>query len=169
MPSIFEEFICDRASPTHLKKSVTVKYMSNAANKTFDIPNNSGSSSDYMRNKKSKLMYCNRSGHCNNKGVSSYAEKNLIQNGRMIEEPVDGVTYDLHSNLVTQLNYNNVLTISDLSGNKTTIDMNARPLYYVYNIDPKGSMFGKTVCAENNMVNYRVPYVPIPPQTVYKN
>ena len=143
--------------------------MSNIAKNTFDIPNNAGSSGDYIKNKKSKLMYCNRSGHCNNKGVSSYAEKNLIENGRMIEEPILGITNDLHSNLVTQLNYDNVLILSDLSGNPTSIDMNARPLYYVYNIDPNGSMFGKTVCAENNMVNYRIPYVPLPTQTVYKN
>lgn len=143
--------------------------MSNIAKNTFDIPNKAGSSGDYIKNKKSKLMYCNRSGHCNNKGVSSYAEKNIIENGRMIEEPLNGVTNDLHSSLFTQLNYDNVLTLSDLSGNPTTIDMNIRPLYFAYKIDPNGSMFGKTVCAENNMINYRVPYVPLPPQTVYKN
>jgi hypothetical protein len=143
--------------------------MSNIAKNTFDIPNNAGSSSDYIKNKKSKLMYCNRSGHCNNKGVSSYEEKNIIQNGKMIEEPVGGVTNDLHSNLFTQLNYDNVLILSDLSGNPTTIDMNIRPLYWAYKIDPNGSMFGKTVCAENSMIHYRVPYVPLPTQTVYKN
>ena len=144
--------------------------MSNIAKQTFDIPNKSGSSSDYMRNKKSKMMYCNRSGHCNNKGVSSYEEKNLIQNGRMIEEPLFEITNDLHSNLVTQLNYSNVKILVDVSGNKITdIDMNVRPLYDKYRIDPDGSMFGNTVCAENNMVNYRVPYIPLPTQTVYKN
>lgn len=140
--------------------------MSNIAKNTFDIPNNAGSSGDYIKNKKSKLMYCNRSGYCNNKGVSSYAEKFLIDNGRMIEEPVDGVTNDLHSNLFTQLNYDNVLTLSDLSGNSTTIDMNVRPLYWAYKIDPNGSMFGKTVCAENSMINYRVPYVPLDRKSV---
>ena len=144
--------------------------MSNIAKQTFDIPNKSGSSSDYMRNKKSKMMYCNRSGHCNNKGVPSYEEKNLIQNGRMIEEPLFEITNDLHSNLVTQLNYSNVKILVDVSGNKITdIDMNVRPLYDKYRIDPDGSMFGNTVCAENNMVNYRVPYIPLPTQTVYKN
>jgi hypothetical protein len=143
--------------------------MSNLAKQTFDIPNNAGSSGDYIKNKKSKLMYCNRSGYCNNKGVSSYEEKNIIQNGRMIEEPVDSITNDLHSNLKTQMDYNNVKTFTDLSGNATTIDMVIRPLYFAYNIDPKGSLFGNTPCSENNMVHYRVPYVPQPPQIVYKN
>jgi hypothetical protein len=143
--------------------------MSNIAKNTFDIPNNAGSSGDYIKNKKSKLMYCNRSGYCNNKGVSSYAEKTLIDNGRMMEEPLDTVTNDLHSNLFTQLNYDNVVTLSDLSGNPTTIDLNVSHLYWAYKIDPNGAMFGKTICAENNMIHYRVPYVPLPAQVVYKN
>ena len=77
----------------------------NIAKQAFEIPNKGGSSSDYLKNKKSKLMYCNRSGHCNNKLVSSYAEKNIIQNGRNLETPVDSITFHLYSNLDTQLNY----------------------------------------------------------------
>lgn len=147
----------------------------NFAKQTFDLPNNSGSSGDYIKNKKSKLLYCNRSGHCNNKKVSSYADKNIIQNGRMLEEPLDEVTYDLHSNLVTQLDYNNVKTYVDISNNQpTAIDLafatgNAIPLYALYSIDPDGAMFGKTVCADNNLVTYRTAYTPLPPQTIYKN
>lgn len=144
--------------------------MYNFAKQSFEIPNKGGSSSDYMKNKKSKLMYCNRSGHCNNKGVSSYAEKNLIQNGRMIDEPVDSVTFHLYSNLDTQLNYSNVKTVTDVTNNDTTtIDMNNLPFYASYSVDPDGSMFGNTVCAENNLLHYRVPYIPLPAQTVYKN
>jgi hypothetical protein len=143
--------------------------MSNLAKQAFDIPNNAGSSGDYIKNKKSKLMYCNRSGYCNNKGISSYEEKNIIQNGRMIEEPIDSITNDLHSNLKTQLNYDNVSILTDLSGNPTTIDMTLTPFYFEYLIDPNGSLFGKTPCSENNLIHYRVPYVAQPPQIVYKN
>lgn len=148
--------------------------MYNNSKQTFNLQNKSGSSGDYIKNKKSKLMYCNRSGYCNNKGVSSYSEKNLIENGKMIEEPIEAITYELNSSLLTQLDYDNVKTYVDLDGNRTAIDLgfavgNAIPLYSLYKIDPDGSMFGKTVCAENNLLNYRVAYEPVPTQVVYKN
>ena len=142
----------------------------NTAKQAFEIPNKGGSSSDYLKNKKSKLMYCNRSGHCNNKLVSSYAEKNIIQNGRNLETPVDSITFHLYSNLDTQLNYTGIRTIVDLSsGLVGAINNSIVPLYKESRIDPDGSMFGSTVCAANNLMNYRVPYLPQPNQTVYKN
>ncbi len=141
----------------------------NIANRTFEISNKGSSSGDYLKNKKSKLMYCSRQGICNNKKVTSYEQRNMIESGRLLDAPKDQYTNDLHSNLKTQMNYNAVATFVDLSGNPTTIDMNIRPLYFAYVIDPKGSLFGNTACAENNMINYRVPYVPLPPQVVYKN
>lgn len=141
----------------------------NIARPAFEIPNKGGSSSDYLTNKKSRVMYCNRTGTCNNKGVKSYAEKNLISIKNALESPIETVTYDLHSNLETQLNYENVKIITDMNSNTTCINMGLLPLYQSYKIDTDGIMFGKTVCAENNYVNYRERIVPLPKQTVYWN
>ena len=144
----------------------------NVAKRTFDAPKSSGSASDYLKNKKSKMMYCNRQGVCNNKGVSSYADKALIANGRMIEEPIPVITNDLYSNLTTQLDYSGDKLLTDISGNQnviTGIDLTLVPFYYSYQVDPDGVMFGTSECNYNTFINSRVNYVPMPPQTVYKN
>lgn len=141
----------------------------NIARPAFEIPNKGKSSSDYLTNKKSKVMYCNRTGTCNNKGIKSYAEKNLINIKQALEAPIETITYDLYSNLQTQLNYANVKIITDMNSAPTCINMGLLPFYQSYKIDTDGIMFGKTVCAENNYVNYREPTVPLPKQTVYWN
>ena len=143
----------------------------NIANQAFEIPNKGGSSSDYLTNKKSRLMFCNRSGICNNKGVKSYAEKVIIDNGRLLDAPTDAITFDLHSNLHTQMNYSGARLITDLSQNSITcIDGLLLPFYDHYRTDIDGSMFGKTVCAENNFVNFREAHIPLPTtNTVYWN
>lgn len=139
----------------------------NAARTTFENRGSSSSSSDYLTNKKSKMLYCNKSGPCNNKGVSSYAEKCLIDNGRMIDAPIESLTYNLYSSLETQLNLAGVQTVTGLTGAMGSIDMTLTPIYAHYKIDPIGEMFGKTICNGNNLVKYRIPYQPLPPQTVY--
>ena len=143
----------------------------NIARQAFEIPNKGGSSSDYLTNKKSKLMFCNRSGICNNKGVKSYAEKVIIDNGRLLESPVDAITYDLYSNLQTQMDYSGARLITDISNNSITcINVALIPFYDNYRTDIDGSMFGKTVCSENNFVNFREAYIPLPTtNTVYWN
>ena len=143
----------------------------NVARQAFELPNKGGSSSDYLTNKKSRLMYCNRSGICNNKGVKSYAEKVIIDNGRLLDSPIDAITYDLHSNLHTQMNYSGARLITDVSGNNVTcIDGNKTPFYDYYRTDVDGSMFGKTTCSENNFVNFREAHIPLSTtNTVYWN
>jgi hypothetical protein len=144
----------------------------NIANQAFEIPNKGGSSSDYLTNKKSRLMYCNRSGICNNKGVKSYAERVIIDNGRLLDSPIDAITFDLHSNLHTQMNYSGARLITDLSGgnNITCINVALIPFYDNYRTDIDGSMFGKTVCSENNFVNFREAHIPLSTtNTIYWN
>ena len=142
----------------------------NIAKQAFEIPNKGGTSGDYLTNKKSRLLYCNRAGICNNKGVKSYAEKRLIDNGRMLDSPIEAITYDLYSNLQTHLNYSGVKIITDVSNNDTTcIDGSLLPFYDSYRIDVDGSMFGKTVCAENNYVNFRETPTPISTTKIFWN
>jgi hypothetical protein len=64
-------------------------------------------------------------------------------------------TSALYINLITKLNLENVVVVSDLSGNinPVTIDTTVEP-YLKYNIDPSGNLFGNTVCGINNFENY---------------
>ncbi len=140
------------------------------ANRTFEISNKGTSSGDYLKNKKSKLMYCSRQGICNNKKVTSYEQRNMIESGRLLDEPIDQYTYDLNSNLKMQLDFAGTRIITDVvTGENTPINLASIPFYETYRIDKDGTLFGKTVCAENNYVNYRIPVQVLPEQKVYWN
>ena len=142
----------------------------NIANRTFEISNKGTSSGDYLKNKKSKLMYCSRQGICNNKKVTSYEQRNMIESGRLLDTHNDEYTYDLHSNLEMQLDFANTHLITDrFTGENTPINMARVPFYQSYSIDKDGTLFGKTVCSENNYVNYRTPLQTLPEQKVYWN
>jgi hypothetical protein len=142
----------------------------NIANRTFEISNKGSSSGDYLKNKKSKLMYCSRQGICNNKKVTSYEQRNMIESGRLLDAPKDQYTNDLHSNLETELDFSGTHIVTDVeTGLNTPINIGITPFYRFYNIDKDGTLFGKTVCAENNYVNYRTPVKQLPKQNVYWN
>ena len=142
----------------------------NIANRTFEISNKGTSSGDYLKNKKSKLMYCSRQGICNNKKVTSYEQRNMIESGRLLDAPKDQYTYDLHSNLEMQLDFTGTRILTDvITGQNSTLNIALIPFYEFYDIDKDGTLFGKTVCAENNYVNYRIPIQPLPEQKVYWN
>jgi hypothetical protein len=141
------------------------------AKQAFEIPKKGGTSGDYLKNKKSKIMVCNQNGICDNKKVSSYEQKRLVDNGKLLQAPDDQITYDLYSSLQTQLDYEGTRIVSDISNGLITCITNKNiPFYGTYSIDPDGIMFGNTICSRNNYVNYRVPYAPITAvQTVYQN
>lgn len=142
----------------------------NVANRAFEISNKGGSSGDYLKNKKAKLMYCGRQGICNNKKVTSYEQKSVIEAGKLLESHVDEYTYDLHSNLEMQLDFTGTKLITGVTTKEITpINLSLTPFYFYYNVDIDGTLFGKTTCAENNYVNYRIPVQPLPPQKVYWN
>jgi hypothetical protein len=140
------------------------------ANRTFEISKKGTSSGDYLKNKKSKLMYCGRQGICNNKNVTSYEQKNMIDAGRLLDTPHDQYTYDLQSNLQMQLDFSSTRLVTDvLTGENTPINIGITPFYRYYNIDKDGTLFGKSTCDENNFVNYRTPVQTLPKQKVYWN
>lgn len=115
-------------------------------------------------------MYCSRQGICNNKKVTSYEQKSIIQAGQLLNTPQDQYTNDLHSNLETQLDFTGIRVITDVTtGEVTPINIGLTPLYRYYSVDVDGSLFGKTTCAENNYVNLRIPNQPLGPQKVYWN
>ena len=76
----------------------------------------------------------------------------------------------MHSNLETELDFSGTHIVTDVeTGLNTPINIGITPFYRFYNIDKDGTLFGKTVCAENNYVNYRTPVKQLPKQNVYWN
>ena len=66
-------------------------------------------------------------------------------------------TTQLYINLLTNLDLENVIVMSDLSGNTYPVKINTSPYndpYLLYNIDPHGKLFGNTVCGINNFEQY---------------
>lgn len=64
-------------------------------------------------------------------------------------------TSALYINLISKIDLNNVVVVSDLSGNTHPVEINTTVKPYLkYNIDPNGNLFGDTVCGINNFQNY---------------
>lgn len=135
--------------------------ITNLAKPTFEKIKKGTESSDYLKNKKSKLIYCN-GGKCGRLNKStSYNERILYNNGKLINDNGDGLTinpnhkYDLVNNLFSTMDLNGAYVITDVSNNDPTcIDISLIPFYGNYNIDPDDSLFGDSSCSANNFVNY---------------
>jgi len=117
--------------------------------KTFGTFKPSLYASDYITNKKAKAVFCDSS-VCP-KGIS---ESNLLllkkSNYLKVYSCNDVNTANLNINLITKLNLNDVTVITP-----TTMDSTETNPYLVYTIDPSGSLFGNTICGENNYINYQ--------------
>ena len=134
----------------------------NYARPTFETIKKGDSSSDYLKNKKSKLSFCNGGGGCGRLNKSnSYNEKNLFNNGKLLNEIVlvNGINpnhkYDLINNLFSTMDLTDTLIITDVINNEPTcIDISLIPFYESYNIDTNSSLFGSSECDTNNYVHY---------------
>ena len=150
----------------------------NIAKASFEKRHKGGSSSDYLTNKKSKIAYCNKT-NCMQpyNRVSSYNEKNLIENGKILDiiDQSGGVDpnhkYDMVNNLYSELDLSGVSVITDVSDNEiTNIDISLVPFYESYNIDTDSSLFNNSMCNPNKYVNYMTPNLTyVPPTTVLFN
>ena len=109
--------------------------------------------------------------------VSSYNEKNLIENGKILDIIVQsgGIDpnhkYDMVNNLYSELDLSGVSVITDVSDNEiTNIDISLVPFYESYNIDTDSSLFNNSMCNPNKYVNYMTPNLTyVPPTTVLFN
>ena len=135
-----------------------------------------GSSGDYLKNKKSRLTYCNGQSCGKPMRVSSYDQKFLYQNGEYLNN-VDkyGVDpnhkFDMINNLYSELDLSGAFVVTDISDNYlTNIDISLIPFYESYIVDPDSSLFNNSMCNPNNYVQYMTPnenYVP--PTTILFN
>ena len=168
-----------------MSKSFSNPTFYNSGKPAFGNTYESGNSSNYLRDKKAKLLYNNN--YRNHKvGGSLGTQDNylLFDRAKLIKnlENCDNIagfnTSNLVSGLYTTENLgpsstdiqNNVITggvnvitkvgFSDLSCNvfsATSIDLSANvPFYYKYKIDPCGLLFGNSPCGYNNYENFRV-------------
>jgi hypothetical protein len=124
--------------------------------------------SDYIRNKKAKLAYCNKKvvikqSQCQSQSqIQSQSDLLLYNQGQLLynyTDPSCNVSSFNSANLVaglyTQENLEGVNVLSDILGNTpTTIDNTYVPFYSYYNIDPSGQLFGNTTCGIINFTNY---------------
>lgn len=155
--------------------NISSNSISNFGKSTFEKIKKVTESSDYLKNKKSKLIYCN-GGKCGRLNPStSYNERILYNNGKLINNNEDGLInhkYDLVNNLFSTLDLNGSYVVTDISNNDSTtsIDISLIPLYEHYNIDSDNSLFGNSSCSSNNFVNYMTPNLDyVAPTTVLYN
>lgn len=148
----------------------------NVAKSTFEKKTKGTSSGDYLKNKKSKITYCNGQSCGKPMRVSSYDQKVLYQNGKYLND-IDqtGVDpnhkYDLINNLYSELDLSGAFVVTDISNNDlTNIDISLIPFYENYMVDPDSSLFNNSMCNPNKYVNYMIPNTNyVPPTTVLFN
>jgi hypothetical protein len=131
--------------------------------------------SDYISNKKAKLLYCNGNiANCDKlTKVSNYNLYNLFYKGRYLSALNNGCILpfnkmDLIAGQYTRMNLKDVCTVIDGSpcsqinscpGCATGAIVNAsstEPFYQTNTIDPVGSLFGKSQCGINNFTRYMI-------------
>ena len=157
--------------------SLSNSNISNLAKASFEKVQKGTTSGDYLKNKKSKLAYCNNQS-CGGKmsRVTSYDQKNLFENGKYLDSinndsPNPNHKYDLINNLYSKMDLAGTHVVTDVSNNEPTcIDISLIPFYESYNVDPDSSLFGNSECNINHFVNYMVPNLDyVPPPTVLYN
>jgi hypothetical protein len=145
---------------------------STLAKPTFGTLKQLSYQSDYIRNKKSKLAYCNIDNKCKkNISVPSYNQYNLFNNGRYLNDLVrcnisSFNKTDLIAGLYSKMNLTNVCSVvngnpcsnlTNCDGCDSPAKINACsevPFYQTNTIDPVGELFGNTICGVNNFTNY---------------
>ncbi len=111
-------------------------FSNNNGKNTFAQINQILDAGDYINKKRnlySRPKFC-----CSNKYPPYYINSN-----------------QLYINLITKLDLENIIVISDLKGNTHPVKMDtAVDPYLIYNIDPYGELFGNTICGINNFEKY---------------
>jgi hypothetical protein len=150
--------------------------ITNLGKPTFDKLNKSITSSDYLKNKKSRIAYCNSQTCGKLSRTISYDEKILFNNGKYLSKADNNEfnpdhKYDLSYSLYSALDLSGTFIVTDISNNEPTcIDISLIPFYESYNIDTDNSLFGDSGCNTLNYVQYMTNNLDyIPPTTVKYN
>lgn len=159
-----------------MSQNFTRTNITNLAKPTFEKDNRSTTSGDYLKNKKSRIAYCNSQSCGKMSRAGSYAEKNLFNNGKYLNELDNNEfnpnhKYDLGYSLYSALDLSGTFVVTDISNNEPTcIDISLIPFYESYNIDTDNSLFGDSNCNSLNYINYMTPNLDyVPPTTVLFN
>jgi len=143
------------------------------AKPTFGILRPNTFQSDYITNKKSRIIYCNEPNKCSNK-TGSYNQMNLFNNGRRLSYKylannrlVPFNKTDLIAGLYSKMDLQNVCTLINgfpcnnidtscaACSDPVSIDTSSTvPLNWTNTIDPVGALFGNTQCGILNYTNY---------------
>jgi hypothetical protein len=146
------------------------------AKPTFGTLTKAGYQSDYISNKKAKLLYCNNDNkpNCNKlTKASNYDQFNLFYKGRYLNQLNKGCILPFDkTNLIagqySKMNLKDVCTVStgspcsliDSCGGCSSgaiVDVaSTEPFYQVNTIDPLGSLFGRSACGTNNFISYMI-------------
>jgi hypothetical protein len=142
-------------------------------NVTFRKTREPNYASDYIYNKKSLMAYCIEKKDFNCKKSWNQGELFLYNNGQYLTTYAKCSPYNtsnLGSNLYTKLDVSGVCVIRDTTLNNTSssacspqisaipvLTSQSQPLYYRYNIDPSGQLFGRTPCGVNNYTIFMTP------------
>jgi hypothetical protein len=145
----------------------------NSGKPTFSNLSESSFASDYILNKKAKLLYKDTQFK---KSISSYNNYFLFERAKLIRdlEMCDNLsafnTGNLISNLYSTENFaESVNVVTDASNidiycdefTPAIVDVEIGPFYQNYNIDPCGVLFGNSVCGYKNYLAYRVINKPV--------
>ena len=125
--------------------------------RTFAQFNQSFNSGEYVKYVKRKQSYCKPRYCIPNTNVNSQSNHiNIKKELYSTSNPCNSINpKQLYTNLFTKLDLQDVVVVTDLSGNThpVTIDKTTSP-YLIYNIDPSGNLFGNSVCGIHNWENY---------------
>ena len=142
------------------------------AKPAFGTLKENGFQSDYIANKKAKLIYCKERLYCDKLlRASSYDQKSLFNRGLNIKNLGNCTLLPFNkSNLIVNLYSKEDLVdvctvikgypcdqINECTACDTpcTIDADlTEPFNFNYTIDPQGTLFGNTPCGVNNFVHY---------------
>jgi hypothetical protein len=135
---------------------------------------------EYISNKKAKNIFCKNSQCRPYNRVTKQSDLMTLRMVNNLYGKCGNYNFNktnLNVNLITKLNLEGVKVIaSQLTGTSPTtiIQLNSttasyldqNPYYVIYQIDPCGSLFGRTVCGINNYQDYRVYNPPYPNTSV---
>ena len=136
---------------------------SKSANKCFGQFLESQNAGDYILNKSAKTTYCIPNKCTQSFKVGSQNNYLMYKNSNRLTFPSNCLSSinksNLNINLITKLDLKDIPVIADFSGNKipsSIVDSNLIIPYLEYNVDPRGLLFGNTLCGTNNFLRYLV-------------
>lgn len=130
-------------------------FKNNSGKSAFGVFSESQNAGEYIYNKKVKNILCNTIAKTNNQ-----SELLLLKKSQLLKyDPLLILSNktNLNINLITKLNLLNIPVIQNIQTQKTPTNITIDSIPYLnYNIDPKGYLFGNSICGINNYTKYMI-------------